>query len=194
MKKFLIVILLLFVAGCSGKYAKPFQDTWKSGDTAKMETEVVEDMVGAIEDDSVEETDLSRKGVTKSVFEDVLFDFDKYIIKDDARPVLNDVASFLKKNRKLNIIIEGHCDEKGTNEYNLALGEKRAKATKQYIASLGVSPARMMIVTYGEEKPLCVRQNETCWEKNRRAHFVVIKKEVFSELIQQYNIPWDDMN
>ena len=75
----------------------------------------------------------------------------------------------------LNVIVEGHCDERGTNEYNLALGEKRAKSTKKYLVSLGVSPSRVIIVTYGEEKPLCSDSNESCWQSNRRAHFVVAK-------------------
>ena len=104
-----------------------------------------------------------------------MFDFDKYNIREDARPVLDDVASFLNQNKNMNIVIEGHCDERGTNEYNLALGERRSKSTKNYLVSLGVSPARMIIITYGEEKPLCVQQDESCWQLNRRAHFVIVR-------------------
>jgi len=106
----------------------------------------------------------------------VLFDFDKYNIRDDARPTLDAIASYLKQNAQVNITIEGNCDERGTNEYNLALGERRAKSARDYLSSLGVSPSRISVVTYGEEKPVCTEQNETCWQKNRRDHFVASGK------------------
>lgn len=102
-------------------------------------------------------------------FHDVLFDYDKYTIREDARPILNSAASVLRENTEQDIVIEGHTDERGTNEYNLALGEKRARATMKYLRSLGVSPERMTITTFGEERPLCTSQNETCWQRNRRA-------------------------
>jgi peptidoglycan-associated lipoprotein len=81
----------------------------------------------------------------------------------------------MNKNKGANITIEGHCDERGTNEYNLALGEKRAKSAMDYLVSLGVSSSRMGMITYGEENPVCVQKNEACWQKNRRAHFIFIK-------------------
>jgi peptidoglycan-associated lipoprotein len=102
-------------------------------------------------------------------FHDILFDYDKYTIREDARPILNSTASALQETTDRNIVIEGHTDERGTNEYNLALGEKRAKATMRYLRSLGVSPARMTIMTFGEERPVCTSQDETCWQRNRRA-------------------------
>jgi len=103
------------------------------------------------------------------LFNDILFDYDKYSIRKDARSILDTAASVLNENREQEIIIEGHTDERGTNEYNLALGEKRAKAARKYLRSLGVSPARMTIMTFGEEKPGCTSQNEACWQRNRRA-------------------------
>jgi peptidoglycan-associated lipoprotein len=102
-------------------------------------------------------------------FRDILFDYDKYTIRKDARPILNSAASVLSENTDRDIIIEGHTDERGTNEYNLALGEKRARATMKYLRSLGVSPERVTIMTFGEERPLCTSHNETCWQRNRRA-------------------------
>jgi peptidoglycan-associated lipoprotein len=182
MKKILILLLMIFVVGCTAKH---LNHSKKTGDP--VETEIVEETVIAKEEENTEETALSPDKEAKSVFKDVLFDFDKYTIRKDTRPVLDTVASFLNKNRKLNIVIEGYCDERGTSEYNLALGEKRAKATKNYLASLGVSPARMLITTYGEEKALCSQQKETCWQRNRRSHFVVVKERVFSELIRRDN-------
>ena len=108
-------------------------------------------------------------------FKDALFDYDKYDIRPDAREVLDSVASWLNSHRDIKALVEGHCDERGTNEYNLALGERRAKAARDYLISRGVSHKRMSIITYGEEKPACTEQNEECWQKNRRAHFIVTK-------------------
>ncbi len=105
----------------------------------------------------------------KSDVNDILFDYDRYIIRQDARPSLNAAGSYLKKQREVNVVIEGHGDERGTNEYNLALGEKRAKATKRYLQSLGIAPSRVATVTYGEEKPLCSNSKESCWQRNRRS-------------------------
>jgi len=105
----------------------------------------------------------------KADVNDVLFDYDRYDIRQDARPALNAAASYLNKKRGINIVIEGHSDDRGTNEYNLALGEKRAKATKNYLRSLGISPSRLYTVTYGEEKPLCTNSVNSCWQRNRRS-------------------------
>jgi peptidoglycan-associated lipoprotein len=108
---------------------------------------------------------------SKVLFNDVLFDYDRYTIREDFRPVLNTAAYFLNENRELKVTIEGHTDERGTTEYNLALGERRAQSTRDYLISLGVSPARITITTLGEERPLCSYQDESCWQRNRRAAF-----------------------
>ena len=79
------------------------------------------------------------------------------------------------KNKNINVLIEGHCDERGTNEYNLALGEKRATAARDYLIARGVASTKIKTLSYGEEKPICTEQNEACYQKNRRAHFVVTK-------------------
>ena len=105
----------------------------------------------------------------RSDINNVLFDYDRYNIRGDARPNLDNVASLLNKENKMNVVIEGHSDERGTSDYNLALGEKRARATKNYLQSRGVSPSRIATVTYGEEKPLCTYQGESCWQRNRRS-------------------------
>lgn len=104
---------------------------------------------------------------------DIYFDYDKYDIRDDAKPVVADLASRLAKDGRLAVIIEGHCDDRGTGEYNLALGDRRANAVKTHLMSLGVAAARMRTISYGEEKPLCSAATEECWAKNRRAHFVL---------------------
>lgn len=106
----------------------------------------------------------------------VFFDYDRYFIRDDAKPVLDDNAAWLKKFSSAKILIEGHCDERGTEEYNLALGEKRAKSTHDYLLSLGISPDRIKIISYGKSQPLDSSHNEMAWQKNRRAQFLVIEK------------------
>jgi peptidoglycan-associated lipoprotein len=111
----------------------------------------------------------------EGMFKDVLFDFDKYDVKEEYKAELKALASWLLKNTQDRLSVEGHCDDRGTNEYNLALGDRRAKAVKDYLVSLGVPSARIDTLSYGEEKPLCSDQTEECWAKNRRAHFVVLK-------------------
>ena len=104
---------------------------------------------------------------------DVFFDFDKYDIRAADAKTLDANASWLKSNPNHLVLIEGHCDERGTNEYNLALGERRAKSTMNYLVSQGVQANRITIISYGEERPQCTEKTEACWAKNRRAHFLV---------------------
>lgn len=113
------------------------------------------------------------KGVDKGPLQDVAFDFDRYDLNPPAREILKGHAAWLKANPQARVEVEGHCDERGTNEYNLALGAKRAESVKRYLIDLGVSPSRLSTISYGEEIPLCKDQNEVCWAKNRRAHFFV---------------------
>ncbi len=103
----------------------------------------------------------------------VNFDFDKSDIRPDAAEVLKSKAAWLQENGGVNVIIEGHCDERGTDEYNLALGERRANAAKAFLVSLGIADARMETISYGEERPLDPGQTEEAWAKNRRAQFVI---------------------
>ena len=103
---------------------------------------------------------------------DVFFDFDRYTIRADAQPVLESDAVWIKNSSAKSILIEGHCDERGTQAYNLVLGEKRARATKQYLQDLGVPASRLKIVSYGEVRPFCNGRDEQCYQLNRRAHFV----------------------
>ena len=104
---------------------------------------------------------------------DIHFEFDKYDIRPEDAKMLDANASWLKSNGENLVLIEGHCDERGTNEYNLALGERRAKATMNYLVSQGVQANRITIISYGEERPVCNEKTDSCWAKNRRAHFLV---------------------
>jgi peptidoglycan-associated lipoprotein len=98
----------------------------------------------------------------------VNFDYDKYDLRPDAQAILRGQASWLNQNPSRTVTIEGHCDERGTREYNLGLGERRANAVKQYLVSLGVSAGRVKTISYGKERPICVTSDEACWAKNRR--------------------------
>jgi peptidoglycan-associated lipoprotein len=108
---------------------------------------------------------------TKEV-RDAYFDYDKADIRPDARDALSSTAGFLKDYPSVKVTIEGHCDERGSTEYNLGLGDRRASAVRQYLVSLGVAADRLTTVSFGKEKPFCTEHNETCWQQNRRGHFV----------------------
>ncbi|PYQ14826.1 MAG: peptidoglycan-associated lipoprotein Pal [Acidobacteria bacterium] len=107
---------------------------------------------------------------------DIHFDYDKAELRDGDRQILARNAETLKKFDFLKITVEGHCDERGSVEYNLALGERRTKAAHDYLASLGVAPDRMKTVSYGKEVPICQDSTEECWARNRRDHFAVTGK------------------
>jgi peptidoglycan-associated lipoprotein len=122
-----------------------------------------------------------ERGIEGEVFEskllkDIHFDFDKYDIRREDEEILRGNAAFLKKNPKMKIQIEGHCDERGTAEYNLALGERRAISMKRYLVSLGIPSDRILTISYGEERPLDLRNSDEAWANNRRAHIVVLSK------------------
>jgi peptidoglycan-associated lipoprotein len=103
---------------------------------------------------------------------DAYFDYNKADIRPDAREALSKTADLLKNYPQFKVTIEGHCDERGSTEYNLGLGDRRAAAVKQYLVSLGISADRLSTVSFGKEKPFCMESNETCWQQNRRGHFV----------------------
>lgn len=115
-----------------------------------------------------------------SPLKDVYFDFDRYDLNADARTILRGNADWLKSNPRARIEIEGHCDERGTGEYNLALGAKRAQAAREYLTSLGIDGARLSTISYGEEIPICKEQSEECWRQNRRARFVILQDRATS--------------
>jgi peptidoglycan-associated lipoprotein len=103
---------------------------------------------------------------------DAYFDFNKADIRTDAREALGKTAEFLRGHPQIKATIEGHCDERGSTEYNLVLGDRRAAAVKNYLVQLGISADRLNTVSYGKEKPFCTQSNEECWQTNRRGHFV----------------------
>ncbi len=108
-----------------------------------------------------------------SRFEDVLFDYDKSTLREDGKRTCQEIAAYMKSHPRSSLLIEGHCDERGTAEYNLALGERRATAVKNYLVSLGVPKGALSTVSFGKERPLDPGHNEGAWARNRRAHFIL---------------------
>lgn len=107
---------------------------------------------------------------------DVFFDLDNATIKDEGRAALQKDAEWLKRWTSTRITVEGHCDERGTSEYNLALGERRADAVRDYLVSLGIAADRIQAISKGKESPFCTESNESCWQQNRRGHFIITAK------------------
>ena len=107
---------------------------------------------------------------------DALFDLDSQAIREDAKPALQKNADWMKRWTSTKVMVEGHADSRGSAEYNLALGERRATAVRDYLVNLGVTADRVQIVSKGKESPLCTEENESCWQQNRRGHFVITAK------------------
>ncbi len=110
--------------------------------------------------------------IVHPVLGDVFYDLDKSELRQDAVEQLKTNANWLQESAGRKVVIEGHCDERGTNEYNLALGERRANSARDYLVHVGIEPARLKTVSYGEERPFAVGHNEEAWAQNRRAHFI----------------------
>lgn len=176
MKKVGLVVLVgivctVFAVGCgSMKKAKKTPEELAMLEEAAIRGEDIP-LEGLPEGNFIEP---SEKGIV-GIFEDIHFDYDKSNIREADYPALNKIGDWLKDNRDVSLMIEGHCDERGSNEYNMALGEARALSTRRYLAGLGIDSARLYTVSYGEEKPLDPAHNESSWSKNRRAHFLVSK-------------------
>ncbi len=122
---------------------------------------------------SVPSTQMSEDQEFKAQVEDILFDYDTYDIRPDAQAKLSKDADFLVKHSNIKVVIGGYCDERGSDEYNLALGQNRAQATKSALVTAGVAADRIRIISYGKEKPFCTESNEECWQLNRRAGFSI---------------------
>jgi peptidoglycan-associated lipoprotein len=157
------MLTMVLVAGCGGKKAvEPTPATDSSPQ--------VEDTGGDVAVDTTPTT--TPEQVSPISVSDVYFDFDSYNLTSEAKGTLEGNASEMKRVTMGNVTIEGHCDERGTRAYNLALGEKRANAAKDYLVSLGVGASRINTVSYGKERPFDDGHDESAWAKNRRGHFV----------------------
>ena len=125
-------------------------------------------------DSGIQESRLQSFSASSDL-KDIHFKFDQFDLDDNSRAVLQKNAKYLKNNPNLHVEVQGHCDERGTNNYNIALGERHAHSTKKYLVAQGVNSRNVHVISYGEEKPFCFSSGEVCWQENRRAHFMVSK-------------------
>ena len=180
-KSTLLAVLLVAAAGLPGCGKKPAPQPppppVAPPTPAPAPTPVPTPKPVAVEDDYTKFSKMSVDELDRlKLFESVHFDYDKFDLREADRKVLAQNAEKLKKFDFIKVKVEGHCDERGTAEYNTALGEKRAKAAYDYLVSLGVPAARLSAVSYGKEIPLCTESTESCWAQNRRGQFSVSGK------------------
>ncbi len=179
-----ISITLAFSIGCAKKGAVAVSEEKPAA--AKTEAAGQAQQQKAAEDTARQKQQLAQAERTKikeaeaavspiAGFDYIYFDYDKFNVKPEFRGTLNKIADWLKKNDGYNVRIEGNCDERGTAEYNLALGEKRANSAKDYLVKLGIDKNKINTISYGKEKPVDPGHNEEAWAKNRNDHFVVYK-------------------
>lgn len=188
MKKLLLVLTLTFItaslillAGCQKRaVTRPSETPEPSAkeQPGAVEQKKVPEKITEQKPESITSRDVEAQTAEgkAGVFEDIFFEYDRYDVEDRYKSALQAIASWMRENSAATIMVEGHTDERGTNEYNLALGDRRAKSVKDFLVSLGLQSSRIETISYGEERPVCNEETEECWAKNRRAHFLVFEK------------------
>ena len=180
----LIFILVLTLGACKSGGPKmeapaPRPTPVPTPDVSAVTEEVVHEPVTEtiVSEEVTEELpeDLAQLNA-QGYLEDVFFDTDRFDLTPTARDALSKNAAWLQKHATISILVEGHCDERNTREYNLALGERRASAVRDYLVFLGIAPQRIQIISYGEERPFALGHDESAWKLNRRAHFVIVAR------------------
>ncbi|MFP4446472.1 MAG: peptidoglycan-associated lipoprotein Pal [Desulfosudaceae bacterium] len=172
----MILFGLVFLPSCAKEKVKSDStDLVETVEQTETEETAVEEEAEATAEEMEEAAIQAEKQKAQEAFEDekIHFEFDKATLTSTARETLKRKAAFLRNNPDVRVVIEGHCDERGTDEYNLALGDRRAKSAKDYLEDMGIEPSRLTTISYGEEKPLDPRSTEEAWAKNRRAQFVI---------------------
>ena len=175
----LISILMLTVSCASNKGAKQSGSILETEQGQIAEGEIAEDQLaeGVLEESEVSAAEFKevseRASELTSIFTDISFDYDSFALNPATKTILDRIAETLLSVTALQLMIEGHCDDRGTNEYNLALGQRRAESAKKYLTQLGISSERIFTISYGEEKPLNPNQGEEAWAENRRDHFMI---------------------
>ena len=171
-----VVLGLLLIAGCASETAKPPAPRTSANPPAMAGRSPSEKFPASSQKEK-SSLDAHREGsaLSSGPMKEAFFEFDSYNLTAEARKILQANASWLKANPAASVEIEGHCDERGTTEYNLALGAKRARAAMEYLVSLGISPSRIKTTSYGEELPACKEATESCYQKNRRDRLVEVR-------------------
>jgi len=177
-----VILSLFLVPSCAKKKISSEPATTSAEEQARREAEARErERQQALKEEDLKEGSRREQEASKrleterSVFEnkDIHFEFDSIRLTPEAQELLRQKAKWLRENPRATVIIEGHCDNRGTNEYNLALGEGRAQSAKMFLVDLGIKPPRLKTISFGEERPIDTGQDEEAWAKNRRAHFVI---------------------
>jgi peptidoglycan-associated lipoprotein len=172
----LLCCLSLAIGGCAKKELVKDDDSLaRTGAVTKPADDAAATTPVPIAQDSVVKEEATVSPEALKPFDTVYFDFDSYVLRQDARDSLDKNATWLKSNAGQKVRLEGHCDERGSDEYNLALGEKRARAAMNYLVTLGISADRLATISYGKEKPADPGHNDAAWAKNRRVDFVIVK-------------------
>jgi peptidoglycan-associated lipoprotein len=165
--RLIALALLCFALGVAGCASKKKTQTVEGSDTSQIGK-------GGLNDNTLEQ--FSKTGEIGGVggpLHDIHFGYNDYTVQPQDSSILRENARWLQSNPGRVVQIEGHCDERGSEEYNIALGAKRAQSAKDYLITLGISPGRLSTISYGKELPVCMEHNESCWQMNRRDHFAV---------------------
>ena len=173
---FFAIICLAFLFSCAGKKNAATEAQKNKGKDAMTEEKVASEQQAKEAQEArlrEEEAAKSKSSGSLEALERIYFDFDDANLREDARNTLKKNAEILKQNTNANIVAEGHCDERGSEEYNLALGQRRSESIKKYLVTLGINSQKLSTISYGEEKPLVQGHNEDAWTKNRRGELVV---------------------
>ena len=170
----MVIMVLVFSVSCSKKAVTKETELISGPETASSENVTVYQEESTKSEEIAESaSDNTSNNIMMINLEDIFFEFDKSTLTPAAQETLTQKARWLKVNTNVSVVIEGHCDERGTNEYNLALGDRRAAGTKAFLVDLGISPTRLVSISYGEERPIIRGDSEKAWAKNRRAHLAV---------------------
>lgn len=192
----MLLLVALFLAGCpkkpelvetaplpiapqgeAGKPAPKAAEEKAQAEVAPLPPEAkVTPEAGAAPEAQVAEAEVKPEAAAALAVKDIYFDFDQSAIREDSKKVLAEDIGWLTKNAAAKVSIEGHCDERGSSEYNLALGERRARATRDYLVAAGIEANRLSTISFGKERPFVLGHDESAWKWNRRAHFVVTAK------------------
>lgn len=165
-----LVTCVALLAGCGGKKARPPEDMDQMGDDGGVKTPGEGEDAGATEEPI---KPIKHGGAEDIELKSIYFDYDRYNLTDEAITALAENAAILMDNPGIKIRIEGHCDERGTEDYNLALGEKRGLTSRDYLINFGIAEDRISVISYGEEQPIDPASNERAWAKNRRSELQI---------------------
>ena len=182
LKKLLIIALIFSVFSCKSKSSQKENETVLSEQNEKLRQEqqqayqtLADEQQAALLDKQAQEA-AAAKAEEVEVQDRVFFSYDSTDLSDESKKILTTQAEWLKSDPSIKVIVEGHCDERGTNEYNMALGDRRANAAKAFLVKMGVSRSRIDTISYGEERPQEPGHDESAWSRNRRAAFILLSK------------------